>query len=235
MIKISINKIKNNPSNPRIIKDEKYKKLVKSLREFPQMLEKKPLICCTSEDGNYYVLGGNMRLKACKEVGIAEVPILLADDWTEEQKNEFIVKDNVSYGEWDWDVLANEWDSDQLKDWGLDIPIDKEINENDLFDIELPFYVPAELKPNISELAILEKTNDLIDKINSLKVEKQLKDVLLARASFFTDFNFQKIADYYHHSDNSVKKVFEDLGLVILSPKDALEKGFVEISNFALE
>ena len=122
MIKVSINKIKNNPSNPRIIKDEKYKKLVKSLREFPQMLEKRPLICCTSEDGNYYVLGGNMRLKACKEVGIAEVPILLADDWTEAQKNEFIVKDNVSYGEWDWDVLANEWDADKLEDWGLDIP-----------------------------------------------------------------------------------------------------------------
>ena len=122
MIKISINKIKNNPSNPRIIKDEKYKKLVKSLREFPQMLEKRPLICCTSEDGNYYVLGGNMRLKACKEVGIAEVPILLADDWTEEQKNEFIVKDNVSYGEWDWDVLANQWDADNLEDWGLDVP-----------------------------------------------------------------------------------------------------------------
>lgn len=123
MIKVSINKIKNNPSNPRIIKGEKYKKLVKSLREFPQMLEKRPLICCTSEDGSYYVLGGNMRLKACKEVGIAEVPILLADDWTEEQKNEFIVKDNVSYGEWDWDVLANQWDADNLEDWGLDLPI----------------------------------------------------------------------------------------------------------------
>lgn len=120
--KVNINKIKNNPSNPRIIKDEKYKKLVKSLREFPQMLEKRPLICCTSEDGNYYVLGGNMRLKACKEVGILEVPIQLADDWTEEQKKEFVVKDNVSYGEWDWDSFANEWDSNQLKDWGLDIP-----------------------------------------------------------------------------------------------------------------
>ena len=96
MIKISINKIKNNPSNPRIIKDEKYKKLVKSLREFPQMLEKRPLICCTSEDGNYYVLGGNMRLKACKEVGIAEVPIIKASGLSTEKQREFLIKDNVS-------------------------------------------------------------------------------------------------------------------------------------------
>lgn len=233
--KVNITKIKNNPSNPRIIKDEKYKKLVKSLRDFPQMLEKRPLICCTSEDGNYYVLGGNMRLKACKEVGILQVPIQLADDWTDEQKKEFVVKDNVSYGEWDWTSLANEWNADDLEDWGLDVPLAKELNENDLFDIELPFYSPADLKPDISELAILDKTNDLINKINSLQVEKQLKNVLLARASFFTDFNFQKIADYYHHSDHSIKKMFEDLGLVILAPKEALEKGFVELSDFALE
>ena len=146
MIKISINKIKNNPSNPRIIKDEKYKKLVKSLREFPQMLEKRPLICYTSEDGSYYVLGGNMRLKACKEVGIAEVPILLADDWTEEQKNEFIVKDNVSYGEWDWDALANEWDADKLEDWGLDLPVNF---ETQLEAEEDNFEIPEEVKTDI--------------------------------------------------------------------------------------
>lgn len=114
--------IKSNPKNPRIIKDDKFAKLVKSIKEFPQMLEKRPLICFTDTDGKVVVLGGNMRLKAAKEVGLKELPILLADDWTEEQKAQFLIKDNVGFGEWNWDELANDWDAEQLTDWGLDIP-----------------------------------------------------------------------------------------------------------------
>jgi hypothetical protein len=114
--------IKANPKNPRIIKDDKFAKLVKSIKEFPQMLEKRPLICFTDTDGKLVVLGGNMRLKAAKEVGLKELPILLADDWTEEQKAQFLIKDNVGFGEWDWSDLANNWDSKQLEEWGLDIP-----------------------------------------------------------------------------------------------------------------
>jgi hypothetical protein len=114
--------IKSNPKNPRIIKDDKFDKLVKSIKEFPQMLEKRPLICFTDTDGKVVVLGGNMRLKAAKEVGLKELPILLADDWTEEQKAQFLIKDNVGFGEWDWSDLANNWDSKQLEEWGLDIP-----------------------------------------------------------------------------------------------------------------
>ena len=114
--------IKANPKNPRIIKDNKFAKLVKSIKEFPQMLEKRPLICFTDTDGKLVVLGGNMRLKAAKEVGLKELPILLADDWTEEQKAQFLIKDNVGFGEWDWSDLANNWDSKQLEEWGLDIP-----------------------------------------------------------------------------------------------------------------
>lgn len=114
--------IKVNQNNPRIIKDDKFAKLVKSIKEFPQMLEKRPLICFTDIDGKLVVLGGNMRLKAAKEVGLKELPILLADDWTEEQKAQFLIKDNVGFGEWNWDDLANEWDAELLTDWGLDIP-----------------------------------------------------------------------------------------------------------------
>jgi len=119
---VKIGLIKSNIKNPRLIKDEKFKKLVKSLTEFPQMLEKRPLVCFTDTDGKYVVLGGNMRLKAAQELGIKQLPIMLADDWTEEQKNEFLIKDNVGFGEWDWDDLANNYDVDQLMDWGLDIP-----------------------------------------------------------------------------------------------------------------
>ena len=113
-----INEIKPNPNNPRIIKDHKFKQLVKSIQDFPQMLELRPIVI----DENNMVLGGNMRLKACIEAGLKDVPVKQAKDLTEEQKKEFIVKDNVGYGEWDWDDLANNWDAQELTDWGLDIP-----------------------------------------------------------------------------------------------------------------
>ena len=118
---VNINEVKPNPKNPRQIKDEKFKKLVKSIQEFPDMLNKRPLIVFTDVDNKYVVLGGNMRLKACKEVGIKEIPIIVADEWTEEQKAEFLIKDNVGFGEWDWDNLANEWDAEKLDEWGLDL------------------------------------------------------------------------------------------------------------------
>jgi len=117
-----ISQIKTNPQNPRLIKDDKYRKLVQSITDFPQMLEKRPLVCYTDTDGKYVVLGGNMRLKASTEVGLKELPIVLADDWTAEQRQEFLIKDNVGFGEWDWEQLANEWDTEKLEGWGLDIP-----------------------------------------------------------------------------------------------------------------
>lgn len=110
-------KIKNNPNNPRLVKDDKFKKLVKSIKDFPEMLDKRPII--VNED--MIVLGGNMRLKACNEAGLKEVPVIVAN-WTEEQERQFIIKDNLGYGEWDWEIIANEWDADELNDWGLDIP-----------------------------------------------------------------------------------------------------------------
>jgi len=121
-MKVDIKKIKPNPRNPRVIKDEKFTKLVKSIQDFPEMLEKRPLVCFTDVDGKYVVLGGNMRLKAANEVGLKQLPILLADDWTEEQKNEFLIKDNVGFGEWDWEQIKNDWDVDKLDEWGLDVP-----------------------------------------------------------------------------------------------------------------
>jgi hypothetical protein len=117
--KVKISEVKTNPKNPRLIKDDKFKKLVKSIQEFPQMLELRPIVV----DENNIVLGGNMRLKACKEAGLKEVFIVKADNLTEQQKDEFIVKDNVGFGEWDWDMLANEWDTEKLDEWGLDLPI----------------------------------------------------------------------------------------------------------------
>ena len=119
---VKLSKLKPNPSNPRTVRDEKFIKLKNSIEAFPDMLQKRPIVAVTDKDGKYMVLGGNMRLKACADLGMKEVPVILADEWTEEQRREFIIKDNVGFGEWDWDQLANEWDAGELADWGLDFP-----------------------------------------------------------------------------------------------------------------
>jgi len=121
-----ISAIKRNPNNPRILKDDKFVKLTQSIKDFPQMLDIRPIVV----NDDMVVLGGNMRLKACKEAGLSEVPVIKVDDLTEEQQREFIIKDNVGFGEWDWDLLANEWDTDLLEDWGLDLDFDPVDDDN---------------------------------------------------------------------------------------------------------
>lgn len=128
--KEKISNLKSNPNNPRLIKDDKFHKLVQSIKDFPEMLEIRPIVV----NSEMIVLGGNMRLKAAKEAGLKEVPIIKAENLTIEQQNEFIIKDNVSGGEWDWDILDNEWEVEQLEDWGLDVPIEKEQkNDGEIF------------------------------------------------------------------------------------------------------
>lgn len=148
--KIKINLIKANPDNPRICKDDKFRKLVKSIQEFPKMLEIRPIVV----NDDMIVLGGNMRLKACKEAGLKELPVIMASDLTEDQQREFVIKDNVGFGEWDWDDLANNWDPQKLNEWGLDIPdfkvadlaedVEDESQKNPL--IKINFADPEELQ-----------------------------------------------------------------------------------------
>ena len=114
---VKITEIKANPNNPRILKDDKFRKLVTSIEKFPEMADVRPIVV----NMDMVVIGGNMRLRAMKEVGWKEAPVQMVD-WTEEQQKEFIITDNLGYGEWDWDDLANNWDEQELTDWGLDIP-----------------------------------------------------------------------------------------------------------------
>jgi len=127
--KVKIGDVIPNEKNPRYIRDPKFNKLVTSIKEFPQMLEKRPIVV----DENMIVLGGNMRLNACKKAGLSEVWIDVAEGWSEKQKSEFIIKDNVGFGEWDWEILANEWNTQLLEDWALDLP-GFDVNEDDLSD-----------------------------------------------------------------------------------------------------
>ena len=149
--KIKISEVKPNPNNPRLIKDDKFKKLVNSIKTFPEMLELRPIIV----NDDMIVLGGNMRLKACKEAGLKEVHIIKASNLSEAQQAEFIIKDNVGFGEWDWDMIANEYDEQDLKDWGLDLPvfedgIELEAEEDD-FD-EAPPLIPITVLGDLYEI-----------------------------------------------------------------------------------
>jgi hypothetical protein len=134
---VKIGEVHENPNNPRTIKGDKFKKLVQSIKDFPDMLEKRPIVV----DENNIVLGGNMRLKACKQAGLSEIWIDRAENWTEEQKQEFIIKDNVGFGEWDWDVLANEWDVEKLDEWGLEVPSIDEFTGVEEQEIEFSEYL----------------------------------------------------------------------------------------------
>ena len=131
---VKISTVKSNPNNPRVIKDDKFNKLVQSIKDFPLMLEIRPIVV----NDDMIVLGGNMRLKACKEAGLKDVPIIKASDLTEDQQREFIIKDNVGFGEWDWEQLK-EWDGEELEAWGLDMPELKAIDDSEEGDeIKIP-------------------------------------------------------------------------------------------------
>lgn len=140
---MSIKDIRMNPDNPRLIKDAKFAKLVKSLQDFPQMFDLRPIVI----DEKNMVLGGNMRLKAAKEIGLLEVPIKRAVGLSKEQKKEFIVKDNLNYGEWDWDQLVANWDTTRMEDWGVDLPEAKIERKAEEDDYEIPEELPTDIKP----------------------------------------------------------------------------------------
>jgi len=168
---VKISQVKGNPDNPRIIKNDKFKKLVKSIQEFPEMLKLRPIVV----DEDMIVLGGNMRLKASKEAGLKEVWIEVAEGLTEEQKKEFIVKDNVGFGEWEWDMLGNEWDSVELAEWGLDVWQ----NEDDI-ETSDEFSLPDGEKSNLEQITYTlssEQSNIIKEAVQEIKYTEEYKFV----------------------------------------------------------
>lgn len=222
-----------NPNNPRVIKDDKFHKLVKSIKEFPKMLEIRPIVV----NQDMIVLGGNMRLKACKEAGLKEVPIILADTLTEDEQKQFIIKDNIGFGEWDWEMLANEWESDLLEDWGLDIPFNEEYLIEDDQDnpytskVEAPKYEPNKEKPQFVELYDKNKFEELVEQIESSTLNKEHKEFLKLAATRHIVFNYSKIADMYAHSEKEMQELMEKNALVIIDFEKAIEYGFVRLSD----
>ena len=173
--KVKISQVKNNPNNPRVIKNDDFRKLVKSIKEAPWMLQLRSIIV---NDDNV-VLGGNQRLRACKEAGLNEIYIIKASSLTEEQQREFTIKDNSSYGEWDWDMLANEFETDELSDWGLRLPKiyfddDKDpVIDQDNFAKNVDTYINAKVK----QITLFFNSNDYEKAIDNLEIIRQKENL----------------------------------------------------------
>ena len=182
--KVAIGEVKLSPYNPRVIKNDKFKKLMKSIMEFPEMLELRPMVV----DEDMIVLGGNMRLRACMELGIQEVPVVKALGLTDEQKKEFVIKDNAAFGEWDWDLLANQWEIQDLSDWGLDIPasyFDEDVEpqfDMDELDKDLDTYINSKVK-QITMYFDNQQYEYALAKLQEIMEERELEsntDVIIA-------------------------------------------------------
>lgn len=215
-----------NPNNPRTIRKEKLDKLVDSLREFPEMLEARPIVC----DPNMVVLGGNMRLKAAQLAGLEEVPVYVAT-WDEAQSNAFIIKDNVSFGEWDWDQLANEWDEADLTSWGLDVPTES-FKEPYTAKVESPVYEPTqETAPEPRSLYTRTRYDKLMDDIAAADVPEDIRQFLELAATRHIEFRYADVAEYYAHATPEVQQLMEDSALVIIDFKSAIQNGFVSLAD----
>ena len=225
---MKLTEIKSNPNNPRVIKDHKFEKLKKSISEFPKMMELRPMVI--NEDN--IVLGGNMRLKALKDLGYKKVPeewVKRASDLTEDETRRFIIADNVGFGEHDWEMLANEWDNEELQDWGLDIPNINLQDEEYTTKIESPIYETKLVKPLETNLYNLDRYNKLIEDIDKTDITQEEKKFLYLAAGRHIEFSYSKIADYYAHSNEVIQSLMEDSALVIIDYKKAIDKGFVKL------
>lgn len=227
---IPISNFKQNPDNPRTIKKEQLEKLKRSIKSFPEMMEKRPMVCVTDKDGKIFPLGGNMRLKAIKELGFEEVKkewIIFADEWTEEQRREFIIKDNASLGSWDFDALVVGWNVDDLDEWGVKVPTSK--NTELLSDLTYDplYYQPKEIDDlNLIDAIDFRKFNEKVKALDEYDLSDEEKEVLKMFAYRFLKIDFEQVANYYFfHARDEEQKAIERLRLVLT---DAGINGFIE-------
>lgn len=266
---VKLSQVTINEANPRIIRDEKYRKLIDSLLAFPEMLNIRPIVV----DNTMTILGGNMRCRALYDIATmgeqelteringvknrtGEEKKLLADKWkawqdsptvevihadslTDEQKKEFIIKDNVGYGEWDFDLLANDWDSELLNTWGLDVwqQEDLEPQDDDKYTkkLEAPKYEITGEKPEAEDLTDDTRYNELIGEIDAADIPEEDKEFLKKAAVRHIVFNYTKIAEYYAHASKEVQELMENSALVIIDYNKAIELGYVQLSKQILD
>lgn len=264
---VKLSQVSVNEANPRIIKEDKYRKLIDSILSFPEMLAIRPVVV----ENTMTALGGNMRCRALYDIASMSeqelterigqlknkaeadmqrlvsywttwqdnptVIVIKADNLTEEQRKEFIIKDNVGYGEWDFDLLANGWDSELLGDWGVDIPgIDADNSggqDDDKYTkkIEAPKYEMTGEKPEMSDLVNEDKYKSLLEEINDADITDDDKNFLRKAAARHLVFNYSNIAEYYAHASKEVQDLMEKSALVIIDFNKAVELGYVQLTK----
>lgn len=271
---IALARVVENKDNPRTITENKFKKLVKSLLTFPRMMTLRPIvvdetmtvlggnmrlkalsqISTMSKDSLRSVIAEEEKLTSGELDKLVEywlgwqknpvATIVNADDLSETQKKEFIIKDNVGFGDWDYDRLANEWKTKDLNDWGMDLwdnagENDQEEKEDgsDNYERKIvsPTYEPQDEAPLLSKCYDAKKTKELIEAIDNADLDEEVKDFLRVAAYRHVEFNYEKIADYYASAEKNIQRLFEDSALVILDIDSAIEKGFVVLSKDFLE
>ena len=233
MIKLS--SIKPNPNNPRIIRNEKFEKLKRSIEEFPEMMELRPIVV----DETNTIIGGNMRFRALQELGKKEVPnnwIKKASELTEDQKKRFVITDNASFGEWEWEAIKSDWGLDFVADWGVDIPEfgnDTQEQKENIYTqkVNAPLYKPKNEKPQIKDLYDEERYKRLLSEIKASDLDQETKAFLKIAAARHIVFNYEKIADFYSHSETKVQSLMEDSALVIIDFGKAIELGFIRLTD----
>jgi len=204
MEKVAIGKIKTNPENPRVIRDDKFFKLVKSLKDFPEMADVRPIVV----NQDMVVLGGNMRLKAMKEAGWKQVPVVKVE-WDERKQKEFVIKDNASFGEWDWEDLANNWDDLPLEDWGLDVPVFADTEK------EIPFVETKEIDEDFKKGDIIEFGGVHRILVMSNPDDRHLEEVLDGDKPGFSSAEMSFTESFLDYSALGAEQLFaaNDLGI----------------------
>lgn len=238
---MKLSEIKSNPNNPRIIRDEMFNALVKSLKDFPKMMEVRPIVV----DQNGMIMGGNQRFRALQELGYKEVPdswIKKYEHFTAEEWQEFVIKDNIGFGQWNWEQIGTgEWaDTNELNKWGFEIDRirkteglpqsnSKKLEDSYSQEIGKVLYEPKQTNHKPFDLYSKSKTFD--KEINEIE-NAEIRELLKIRAAYFVDLNFSKIADYYaYQASEKEKRIFEKLALVLLDKDQLIENGFSDLMD----
>lgn len=219
------------PKNPRFVRDEKFKKLKQSLEEDPEFMEVRPIVAYDN-GGELVIVGGNMRYRALKDMGEKDAHVIILPQETPVEKlRAFTIKDNSGFGEWSWDDLANEWDDDELKAWGVDVPNSNDEENNYSRKIESPVYTIKGDCPGVEELCDGRKTENLKARVLAADIPEEIKVFLCAAAERHRVFNFTAIAEFYAHQERDVQELMEESALVIIDFGKSIENGFVEMTE----
>ena len=223
------------PENPRTINKEKFEKLKQNISDYPEMLTYRSLLVYPMENGKFIIVGGNMRYRAMSELVIETCPVIeLPKETPVDRLKAYTILDNNGFGEWDFDLLANDWPEDLLVKWGLDVDFKKDFDKDfGAYSREVisPVYNPSDRKPTWGEMFDTKKCEELIAEIDRADIPEEVRHFLREAAHRHTVFNYSRIADYYAQADKSTQELMERSALVIIDFDKAIEYGFVKMTK----